>query len=210
MDNERKIDRASKFDKLKWLVLGIIVFYLLTLFVPLVYKIYYPGTEKEDIYILYWYTFASSSESTERALVGNESLSFNLLVPILTAVFLFLKSEKKKILFFTTASLFILKTILFLVSVNNLFARLNTLVYSYTYYLVYGYYLMWIAVCAFAIATIYLFIVHIKSKKEEKQKSIIDIMKDRLALLDGMKAGGILTEEEYDAKRAELIHELKL
>ena len=206
MENERRIDSAAKFDKLKWVVFGIIAFYFLTLFMPLVQYVF---SNDDEVIKLYWYTIASSSSATMIGLLGNESMSFNLLVPILATVFLFMKSERnKKILFFTAASLFILKTIFFLVSVSNFYSKDS---YSgYNCSMAYGYFVMWMAIVAFTVVAIYLFIVHIKSKKEDKQKSIIDIMKQRLALLDSMKASGILTEEEYDAKRAELIHELKL
>ena len=92
---------------------------------------------------------------------------------------------------------------------------------NYEYSFEYGYYLYLFTWVLLALAVIGALVIYLIMKNKElksetdqtqqvSQSSKIDILRKRIELLDDLKTQGILTEREYEEKRADIIKELKV
>ena len=191
----------------KWIILGVAIAHLMTYFMP-IYKNTYTYSDPVTT-LVYMY-------STSSYVLVNFS---SLLIPIVTIVFLFVNFKNSKLFFFGFSATYIINCIFTTLSLSKLIND-NTSSYN-DYSFVYGYYFFIVTMVLLALVIIGSFVIYVilkhkelKSESEQKQQvpqeSKIDILRKRIEVLDDLKNQELLTESEYEEKRAEIIKELRI
>ena len=191
----------------KWIILGVAIAHLMTYFMP-IYKNTYTYSDPVTT-LVYMY-------STSSYVLVNFS---SLLIPIVTIVFLFSNFKNSKLFFFGFSATYIINCIFTTLSLSKLIND-NTSSYN-DYSFVYGYYFFIVTMVLLALVIIGSFVIYVilkhkelKSESEQKQQvpqeSKIDILRKRIEVLDDLKNQELLTESEYEEKRAEIIKELRI
>ena len=196
----------------KWIILGIALAHLISFFMP-IYESVYKGSTYSDPETTLIYLYGSGSSSY---LI----VSFtNLLIPIVALVFLFANFKNIKLFFYGFSFTYIINCIFTTLNLSKSINDNTSNYYEYSFQ--YGYYIFIITMVLWALAIIGAFVIYLISKhknleseaeqnQQVHQDSKIDILRKRIELLDDLKNQGILTESEYDEKRAEIIKELKV
>lgn len=142
-----------------------------------------------------------------------------MLVPVFAAIFLFTEFKSSKLFSCGFSLAYIITNIYSFVLIGRAVKESGG---SYTYTLLYGYYLMLIETVLLLGVVIAALVLYILCKVKEKNTvsateeqavtnlSQTDTFKQRIELLNGLKDSGLLTEEEYGQKRSEIISELKV
>ncbi len=192
----------------RWIILGIAIANILTYFMP-IYESVYRGGEPELIYL-----YGSSSSSL--VVVGFT----NLLIPIISLIFLFANFKNSKLFFYGFSLTYILNSIFTLIILDNAVSNNSNSYYAYSFK--YGYYFYIITSVLLAVTVICSFIFYLIIKKKNPngeesnavaastKDSKIDAFKQRIEVLNDLKNQGILTESEYDQKRSEIVKDLEL
>lgn len=210
------METLKKIDKIfNWLILGLVIVHLIAYFMPIYESVYsssYNNTVETDI--IYLYTNNSSV-----LLSYYIASSASLLFPILAIVFLFARFKTSKLFFFGFSTTYITNCIFIVLNLSKAIKSNTSSNYAYSYQ--YGYYFFIVTMVLLSLAIIgalvlYLILKHKELKLESEQvqqvsqDSKIDILRKRIDVLDDLKNQGILTESEYDEKRADIIKELKI
>lgn len=134
-------------------------------------------------------------------------------------VFLFANFKSSRLLFFGLSTTYIINCVFTIISLSKSIKNNASSNYEYTFQ--FGYYLFIITIVLLTLAIIGAFVIYLILKRKELkteseqvqqayQNSKIDILRKRIEVLDELKNQGILTDSEYDEKRAEIIKELKI
>ena len=195
----------------KWIILGIALAHLISYFMPIYESVYKGSYSDPETTLVYLYGSGASSYII---------VSFtNLLIPIVSFVFLFANFKNSKLFFYGFSFTYIINCIFTILNLSKSINNNTSSYYEYSFQ--YGYYIFIVTMVLLALTimgefVIYLILKHkeLEPKAEQKeqihQDSKIDILRKRIELLDDLKNQGILTESEYDEKRAEIIKELKV
>lgn len=195
----------------KWIILGITLAHLVSYFMPIYESVYQSSSRDPETNLIYLYGSGSSP-----LIIVNFT---NLLIPIVALVFLFANFKNSKLFFYGFSATYILNCIFTTLNLSNAINNNTSSYYEYSFQ--YGYYIFIVTMVFLALAIIgafvtYLILEHKEFEPEAEQKeqahhdSKIDILRKRVELLGDLKNQGILTECEYDEKRAEIIKELKI
>ena len=193
----------------RWIILGIFVAHILTYFMPIYESIYTSSYSDPETTLYYMYM------SGPYFIVNLSSL----LIPIVAIVFLFANFKNSKLFFFGFSATYLLNCIFTILSLSKITSDNSNSYYEYS--LKYGYYLYIVTMALLAVVIISAFIIYLVRKSQDKKEepeqshqsphdSKIDNLRKRIDLLDDLKNQGILTENEYEEKRADIIKELKV
>lgn len=149
--------------------------------------------------------------------------SLTLIIPIMAIVFLLTNFKSSKGIAFGLTASQIMTNIVFLLSISNLLDNNSNI--NYTYKPLYGYNVciaFTILLSLALVATITVFIVSKQISKRQQLMQLnnentsdnvlspIDIFKKRIKTLEELKQIGVLTENEYEQKRNEIVQEFKI
>ncbi len=203
------MNKLNKTDSLlKWIILGLSLACILSLFLP-VYQLssrYSTSVEK-----YYWYQIAQHNYS----FIYLGGMVTVVLLNMVALSFLFGGFKNSRLFFFGFSGAFSLNSIFSILQIksiiNNETGSSSTIEFSY------GYYIFVVLTALLIIAMICYFVCYLILKSTDKKaaaktdvKDVADELKQRVALLNDMKSNGILTEEEYELKRSELIQNLRI
>lgn len=210
------METINKTDKvLKWIILGLFIAHILTFLMPIfecVYKNSYGNTTETTLY--YFYTTFSSLHLSNLFVYAT-----SLILPITALVFLFANFKNSKLFFFGFSVTYLIECIFTIMSLSKSIKNNTSSNYEYT--LKYGYHLFTFTVVLLCLTIGVSFIIYLISKNKDSKpepiqvqqtsdNSQIDTLRKRIDLLDELKEQGILTEREYEQKRAEIIREIKI
>ena len=197
----------------KWIVLGMAIVHFVTYFMP-IFKSVYTYRDTPETEIFYFYTNSSSLY-----LSYYFASATSLLLPIIAIVFLFANFKSSRLLFFGFSTTYIINCVFTIISLSKSIKNNTNRNYEYSFQ--FGYYLFIITMVLLTLAIIGAFVIYLILKRKElkieseqvqpvSQDLKINILRKRIELLDDLKTQGILTESEYEEKRADIIKELKI
>ena len=200
----------------KYVILGLVVISLLTLFLP-IYEQTYTSTYEETTETTTFYFYGSSYFTYTTTITV---MLYALLVPILSIVFLFMNFKKSRLLSYGLISVYVLDNIFSLLLIKNMIADNTNERYTYT--LKYGYSIFvaeLVLLCAVVITSLVLYLIDSlcdkKARLRENNQDLsnptqIDLLKSRIETLNELKDSGIITEEEYEQKRSEIVKNIRI
>lgn len=204
------MEKQKKLEKIfKWIVFSIIIANILVYFLPIYQEIYMFGSQKQTSkYYLY---------------EGRYSVSYISIISILAlaliAVFMFAEIKNKEYFALAFGSAYFLPDLFTLLTIRKAVKDTDS---SYKYSYCYGYYLFWIVSLLLILSVICWFVIKLLLKRKQANQETketeelneelteLDIVKRRLDTLNELKEEGVLTEEEYNQKRANIINDLKV
>ncbi|MCH5166060.1 MAG: SHOCT domain-containing protein [Clostridiales bacterium] len=206
----------KKIEKIfNWIVLGLAIMHLISYFMP-IYKSVYTSSYDNTVETKVIYFYTSNASFYISYYIVN---SISLLLPITAIIFLFTSFKNSKLFFLGLSSTYIANCIFVLLDLSK--AIDNNTNTNNVYIYQYGYYFFIVTMVLFALAIIGVFVIHLFLKhknlatvseqtQQVTQDEKIDVIRKRIEVLDDLKTQGILTESEYEEKRAIIIKELKI
>ncbi|MDE5549358.1 MAG: SHOCT domain-containing protein [Clostridia bacterium] len=199
---------------LKWIIFALLIISLITMFFPIYQSKYTStstGSNSATTTNKTTYEYGYSSFVTS---IWNVYNVFTVLLTVLAIVFLFAEFKSSKIFSFGLIATNVINNFFSIMTISRYVneSSSNTTQYSLSY----GYDLMLVETIILTLAVILAIIFYaieksLESKGDKKTEDYsLDDLKERLNFLAELRDSEVITESEYEQKRAEIVKQIKV